>query len=131
MEKDSCLSVEELYVTTFENGQVRKTIECLNDNKDLMYRADREASIVLNDLQNCVGITKPDSASAVDWEAVGKEILEKLEDKEHMKIRYRGYREDQIKAGIWGRVRNLNNITDTYILSNEYQEGYISKDRKV
>lgn len=123
------LSVEELYVTTFENGQIRKTIECLNDNRDLMYRSDREASIVLNDLQNCIGITRDDDQmSAVDWEVVGKEILEKLKDREHMKIRYKDYKDDQIKAGIWGKVRNLDNITDIYVLPLEYQEGFISGD---
>lgn len=123
------LSVEELYVTTFEDGQIQKTIECLNENGDLMYRENREISIVLNDMQNCIGAVKEDPKFHVEWEAVARELLERLKNQDSVKIRYREYQAKQMKAGIVGHVQNLDNTSDAYMLLKEYREDYISKDR--
>ena len=123
------LSVEELYVTTFENGQIQKTIECLNDNRDLMYREKREVSIVLNDMQNCIGAAKEDPKFHVEWELVAKDLLKRLKNQDSVKIRYRKYQAKQMKAGIVGNVQNLDNTSDAYMLLKEYREDYISKDR--
>ncbi|MCI8464398.1 MAG: hypothetical protein HFI63_00835 [Lachnospiraceae bacterium] len=124
-------SVEELYVTTFENGQIQKTVECLNEDLDLMYRENREVGIVLNDMQNCIGVEKGESDFHVEWEAVAQKILEKLENPTPVKIRYRKYQVKQMKAGIVGNVRDLNDkrVRDAYMLLKEYREDYISKDR--
>ncbi len=125
------LSVEELYVTTFENGQIRKTIDCLNDCADEMYREEREVSIVLNDIQNCIKIAKKkDSGLHISWEGVAEDILGQMSDKEHVKIRYKEYSEKQMKGGIVNNVKNLDNNTDAYVLLKEYREDYISEDRK-
>lgn len=122
------LLVEELYVTTFENGQVQKTVDSLNDNRDLMYREGREVSIVLNDIQNCIELTKGDGVFRVDWENVAQTILDGLLDKDSVKIRYRKYQARQMKAGLVGNAWNLNDTTDAYMLLKEYREDYISKD---
>lgn len=125
------LSVEELYVTTFESGQIRKTIDCLNDCADVMHREKREVSIVLNDIQNCIKVAqKKDSDFQVSWEEVAENILRQLSDKKHVKIRYKEYNEEQMKGGIVNNVKNLDNNTDAYMLLKEYREDYISEDRK-
>lgn len=125
------LCVEELYVTTFENGQIRKTIECLNDCADEMYWEKREVSIVLNDLQNCIKTAqKKDSGLRISWEEAAEGILGQLSDKTNVKIRYKEYNEKQMKGGIVNNVKNLNNNTDAYVLLKEYREDYISEKRK-
>ncbi len=123
------LSVEEVYVTTFEDGQIQKTIECLNENRDLVYRENREVSIVLNDMQNCIGAAKEDSGFHVEWEMVARGLLKRLKNQDSVKIRYRQYQVKQMKAGIVGNVQNLDNTADAYMLLKEYREDYISKDR--
>lgn len=128
--KNNCsLEVEELYITTFENGQIQKTIECLNDSSDLLFREGREVSIVLNDVQNCIGASKGDGTFHVEWEEIAKNILKQLQDKDSMKIRYKKYQEKQMKAGIVGNVQSLDNTIDAYMLLKEYREDYISEDR--
>ena len=48
-----------------------------------------------------------------------------------MKIRYKRYNEEQMKAGIVDNVTNLNNNIDAFMLSKEYRDGYITiEDRK-
>lgn len=125
------LIVEELYVTTFESGQVRKTIECLNDCADEMHRKEREVSIVLNDIQNCIKIArKKDSGLDITWEETAEEILRQISDKAYIKIRYKEYSEEQMKGGIVNNVKKLANNTDAYVLLKEYREDYISEERK-
>ena len=92
-------------------------------------------SIVLNDTQNCIGATQVAQKNGEDfnvrWENVAEDILDKLSEKKNVKIRYKRYNEEQMKAGIVDNVINLNNNIDAFMLSKEYRDGYITiEDRK-
>lgn len=135
LQNDRALCVEEIYVTTFENGQIRKTIDCLNDCADTMYRENRELSIVLNDIQNCMGAAQEAQKSGeefnIQWEKVAKDILDNLSEKRNVKIRYKKYNVEQMRAGIVNNVINLDNNIDAFMLDKEYRDDYITiKDRK-
>lgn len=135
LQGDYALCVEEIYVTTFESGQIRKTIECLNACTKGIKRGNCDLSIVLNDIQNCIGATQVAQKNGEDfnvrWENVAGDILDKLSEKKNVKIRYKRYNEEQMKAGIVDNVTNLDNNIDAFMLSKEYRDGYIPiEDRK-
>jgi len=121
------LLVEEIYVTTFDASQIRKTIECLNDYSDCLHKGTgREMSIVLNDLHNCQGLSRDKNAIIFDWRATAQDILSKLKDKEGVKIRFKQYESGQLKSCIIKNERHISNNTDAYTLQQEYRNGYIS-----
>lgn len=125
------LSMEELYVTTFDSSQIRKTIECLNDNHDLLFREKRQVSIVLNDLYNCKAIKgNGEDSFFFEWKKTAGKILEKLKDNKDVKIRFKQYEAGQMKSCIIGNERVISNNIDAYVLQQEYWDGYISADRK-
>lgn len=135
LQKDYNLCVEEIYVTTFESGQINKTVDCLNDCADVMYRENRELSIVLNDVQNCMKAAQEAQKNGdefnVQWEKVAENILGKLSMKKNVKIRYKKYSEEQMKAGIVENVKHLDNNIDAFLLEKEYRDDYITiEDRK-
>lgn len=137
------LEVEEIYVTTFDSSQVKKTIDCLNADEDVLYKGEREVSVVLNDLHNCRGIAGDDPEFMFEWRQTAEEILEKLKDKgdkkhkgvgdeikNSLKIRYKQYEERQLKASIIRNEKYLTNDTSPYALQQEYRDEYMSLERK-
>lgn len=120
------VSIEEIYVTTFDSSQIRKTIECLNDYRDIIYRENREVSIVLNDLHNCRRLAAESEGTFMfDWKKTARYILEKLIDNENVKIRFKKFEEEQLTASIINNERYLANNKDAYVLQQEYTDGYI------
>ncbi len=124
-------SIEEIYVTTFDSSQIRKTIECLNDYRDILHRdAGREVSIVLNDVHNCRRLAADSEGTFIfDWKDTARHILCELKDNECVRIRFRKFEEDQLTASIINNERHLANNKDAYVLQQEYRDGYISTDR--
>lgn len=124
-------SIEEIYVTTFDSSQIRKTIECLNDYRDILHRdAGREVSIVLNDVHNCRRLAADSEGTFIfDWKDTARHILRELKDNECVRIRFRKFEEDQLTASIINNERHLANNKDAYVLQQEYRDGYISTDR--
>lgn len=129
--KDWDASIEEIYVTTFDSSQIRKTIECLNDYRDILYRDDgREVSIVLNDVHNCRRLAAESKGTFIfDWKDTARHILRNLMDNKCVRICFRKFEEDQLTASIINNERYLANITDAYVLQQEYRDGYINIDR--
>ena len=125
------LAVEEIYVTTFDASQIYKTIDCLNDNFDYLYRKGREVSIVLNDLHNCEGISSDSNGDSLlfDWKETAKQILEKLDDKQDVKIRFKQYESGQLRSCMIKNERHLVNNMDAYVLQSEYRKNYISMEK--
>lgn len=130
--KDWDTSIEEIYVTTFDSSQIKKTIECLNDYRDILHRDDgREVSIVLNDVHNCRRLAADSEGAFIfDWKDTAQYILRNLTDNKCVRIRFRKFEEDQLRASIIKNERYLANNTDAYVLQQEYRDGYISTDRK-
>lgn len=131
------LAVEEIYVTTFDSSQIKKTIDCLNEDEDILHKGERDVSIVLNDLHNCRRIAREDAGFIFDWEKTAEDILEKLKDKgaenaikNNLKIRYKQYEEEQLRASIIRNERYLKNDTSPYALHQEYRDEYVSLERK-
>ena len=118
--------IEELYVTTFDASQIRKTVECLNDAKDFLKRGERNASIILNDLHNWEAISRDYDEHKFNWKRDAKDILNKLEDKNSMKIRYKEFVPDQINASMIGYQKKLIDNSDAFVLPQEYREEYHS-----
>lgn len=123
------LEVEEIYVTTFDSSQIKKTVECLNDHTSVLHRDKRNISIVLNDLHNCQKIAGEIDGFLFDWKSIAKEMLENLKDIEAVKIRFKKFESKQLTASIIKNERHLINNTDAYVLDHEYREEYISRDR--
>lgn len=125
------LLTEEIYVSTFDASQIRKMIDCLNDNVDCLHREHRKVSIVLNDLHNCKGISESGNGDVLifDWKDTAKEILNKLKDNTGVKIRFKQYESGQLKSCVIKNERHISNNMDAYVLQHEYREGYISKER--
>lgn len=134
------LKVEEIYVTTFDSSQIKKTINCLNADADVLHKEEREVSIVLNDLHNCRGIAGENEDFMFNWKETAEEILEKLKDKgdkgeedkikNSLRIRYKQYEEDQLRANIIKNEAYLINNTSLYALQQEYRDEYVSVNRK-
>ncbi|MCI8517242.1 MAG: hypothetical protein HFG75_10305 [Hungatella sp.] len=121
------LLIEEIYVTTFDASQIRKTIECLNDCFDYLHKGTkRDVSIVLNDLHNCQGLSRDKDTIIFDWEDTAKKILDKLKDRTGVKIRFKQYESGQLKSCIIENERHISNNTNSYTLQQEYRNGYIS-----
>lgn len=118
------LEVEEIYVSTFDASQIRKTIECLNENQDWLHREKRKASLVLNDLYNFVGLFESDKDIKFSWFDVLEDVWEKLDDKDNMTIRYKCYEGEQLKSGVWKHESHISNCTPNYMLRKEFFEGY-------
>lgn len=123
------LEVEEVYVTTFDSSQIKKTINCLNDNADLLKREKRKVSIVLNDLHNCQMLAADDIDFIFDWKATANKILEDLTDKEKTKVRYKQFEIEQMKCNMIKNEQHLINNTGAYVLQQEYREEFISINR--
>lgn len=119
--------IEELYVTTFDASQIRKTVECLNDAKDFLKRGDRNASIILNDLHNWEAISKDYDDHKFDWKKDAENILKDLKDKNCMKIRYKEFEPDQVNASMVGYQKKLIDNSDAFVLPQEYREEYYSQ----
>lgn len=118
--------IEELYVTTFDASQIRKTVECLNDAKDFLKRGDRNVSIVLNDLHNWEFISKDYDDHKFNWKKDAENILKDLKDKKFMKIRYKEFVPDQVNASMIGYQKKLIDNSDAFILPQEYRKEYYS-----
>lgn len=131
MRETGNLEVEEVYVTTFDSSQIRKTIDCLNDHADLLRKEKREVSIVLNDLHNCQKLADEDKDKdfIFDWRNTANEMLKELTDHEHVKIRYKQFEKRQMKTSVIKNERHLINNTAAYVLQQEYREEFISIDR--
>ena len=140
LRKEKKVSVEEIYVTTFDSSQIKKTIDCLNADEDVLHKEERDISIVLNDLHNCRGIAREDAGFIFDWKKTAWYILDNLKDKGEeveereikncLKIRYKQYEERQLRANIIGNESYLINDTSLYALQQEYREEYVSLERK-
>ena len=134
------LKVEEIYVTTFDSSQIKKTINCLNADADVLHKEEREVNIVLNDLYNCRGIARDNADFIFNWKETAEEILEELKDKgdkgkednikNSVKIRYKQYEEKQLRANIINNKTFLINDTSLYALQQEYRDEYVSVNRK-
>ena len=124
-------SIEEIYVTTFDFSQIRKTIECLNDYRDILHRDDgREVSIVLNDVHNCRRLATDSGGTFIfNWKDTAQYILRNLKDNKCVRIRFRKFEEAQLTASIIYNERHLANNKDAYVLQQEYRNEYISIDR--
>ena len=121
------LLIEEIYVTTFDASQIRKTIECLNDYSDCLHKGKgRDVSIVLNDLHNCQDLSRDKDAIIFDWKDTAQDMLNKLNDKIGVKIRFKQYESGQLKSCIIKNERHISNNTNAYTLQQEYRNGYIS-----
>lgn len=116
--------IEELYVTTFDASQIRKTIECLNDAKDFLKKGERDASIVLNDIHNWESISKDYKERSFDWKKHAADIYHKLNDKSGVKIRYKKFEPDQVNASMIGYQQKLIDNWDAFVLPQEYREEY-------
>lgn len=125
------VSIEEIYVTTFDSSQISKTIECLNDYRNILHRDDgREVSIVLNDVHNCRRLAVDSEGTFIfDWADTARHILHNLMDNKCVRVRFRKFEEDQLTASIIKNERHLANNKDAYILQKEYRDDYISIDR--
>ncbi len=140
LRKKKKVSVEEIYVTTFDSSQIRKTLDCLNADADVLHKAERDVSIVLNDLHNCRGIAKDNADFLFNWKKTAWYILDNLKDKgeegeegeikNSLKIRYKQYEEKQLRASIIDNKAYLMNDTSLYALQQEYREEYVSLNRK-
>ncbi len=116
--------IEELYVTTFDASQIRKTVECLNDAKDFLKRGERNVSIVLNDLHNWEFISKDYDDHKFNWKKDAENILKDLKDKNFMKIRYKEFVPAQVNASMIGYQKKLIDNSDAFVLPQEYREEY-------
>lgn len=114
--------IEELYVTTFDASQIRKTVECLNDAYDFLKRGDRDVSIVLNDIHNWESISKNYKERKFDWIKDAENIYRKLNDKCGMKVRYKKFEPDQVNASMYGYQQKLIDNWDAFVLPQEYRE---------
>lgn len=119
--------IEELYVTTFDASQIRKTVECLNDATDFLKRADRDVSIILNDLHNWEAISKGYDDHKFDWKEDAKNILKELKDNSSMKVRYKEFEAEQVNASMIGYQKKLIDNDDAFVLPQEYREEYYPK----
>lgn len=119
--------IEELYVTTFDGSQIRKTVECLNDANDILKRGDRNVSIVLNDLHNWEAISKDYDDHNFDWKENAKNILKELKDNNCMKVRYKKFEPEQVNASMIGYQKKLIDNADAFVLPQEYREEFYPK----
>lgn len=123
MRQDGKISeIEELYVTTFDASQIRKTVECLNDAEDFLKKENRNVNIVLNDLHNWETVSKDYNDHKFNWKKVAKNILDELNDQESVKIRYKKFEPDQVNASMIGYQKKLVDNVDAFVLSQEYRE---------
>lgn len=131
MRQDGQISeIEELYVTTFDASQIRKTVECLNDARDILKRGDRNVSIVLNDLHNWEMISLDYDDHKFNWKKDAENILKALKDKEFVKIRYKEFEPDQVNASMIGYQKKLIDNSDAFVLPHEYREEYYPRKEK-
>lgn len=116
--------IEELYVTTFDASQIRKTVECLNDAKDFLRRGERDVSIILNDLHNWEAISKDYDEHKFDWKKNAENIIKDLKDNRCMKIRYKEFVAAQVNASMIGYQKKIIDNSDAFVLPQEYREEY-------
>ena len=92
----------------------------------VLKRGERNASIILNDLHNWEAISRDYDEHKFNWKRDAKDILNKLEDKNSMKIRYKEFVPDQINASMIGYQKKLIDNSDAFVLPQEYREEYYS-----
>ena len=123
-QKGTVSEIEELYVTTFDASQIRKTVDCLNDNRGFLHRGNRNVSIVLNDLHNW---EENSSDSHFDWRKNASDILKGLKDSECVKIRYKKFEKDQLMVSMIDSQKKMTDAIYAFVLLQEYREDFYSE----
>lgn len=116
--------IEELFVTTFDASQIRKTVECLNDAGDFLHKGERDASIVLNDIHNWQAISRDYDDHVFDWRKCAEDMLKNLKDKSSVKVRYKKFEPEQVNACMIGYQKKLIDNIYAFVLPLEYREEF-------
>lgn len=120
-------TIEEVYVTTFDASHIRKTIDSLNGYLDFLHRDHRKVRVVLNDVNNCKGLSTTASNEGIEAgndfvlkiEDVAEYIRENLESQDYL-ISYKEYSELILRSNIIKNEKKLINNIGGYVFPPSY-----------
>lgn len=131
--KDVAIEVQEVYITTYDNGHFKKTVHNLKEIYPLRVPAERSIVVVLNDIHNIQELKKlSDSQEGIEGafhlqleekDAV-EEVQKKLEHIKNLKVCTMAYNKDMAASSLYQNTENVVSRPDKFIFNDKIFRQY-------
>lgn len=137
---NSGIKIEEIYITTFDDRHIEKTIRNLsNDIRSLGDRVERSIKVVLNDVHNIPAFNAHESemddspeafSFQLTYDDAEREVMERLDEIEGLEVYHREYNLEMAAGNMHKNTKYLFNKPDNYILTETNYKKYEASDGK-
>lgn len=141
--EEAVMEVKEVYITTYDNGHVKKTVQNLKKIQPLSVPAERNIVVVLNDIHNIPDLKKlSDSQEGIEGafhlqleekDAV-EEVQRELKHINNLKVCTVAYNKYMAASSLYQNEESVVGRPDKYIFNDkifhEYGEPEYEKDNK-